>query len=164
MARRPVGRRRLRGAAPGGRSGADRAWASASEVYFDTELTLGRHTEVVAELRQATRRSPLREGLWAQLMLALYRDGRQAEALDAFHRLATILAEELGVDPGPAVRELRDRVLRADSALSWRPPSAAATATPAAPPMSLLRPTSACCARSSRDSRGHPALHRHRRH
>ncbi|MCG5447677.1 AfsR/SARP family transcriptional regulator [Micromonospora hortensis] len=113
-------------------------WARASEVYFDTELTLGRHTEIVAGLRRATRRSPLREGLWAQLMLALYRDGRQAEALDAFHRLATILAEELGVDPGPAVRELRDGMLRADPALSWRPPPAAATATPAAPPMSLL--------------------------
>ncbi|WP_433308377.1 BTAD domain-containing putative transcriptional regulator [Micromonospora sp. CA-269861] len=113
-------------------------WARAAEVYFDTELTLGRHAEILAELRRATRRSPLREGLWAQLMLALYRDGRQAEALDAFRRLAAILAEELGVDPGPAVRELRDGVLRADPALSWRPPPAAARATPAVPPMSLL--------------------------
>lgn len=113
-------------------------WARASQVYFDTELTLGRHTEIVAELRRATRRSPLREGLWAQLMLALYRDGRQAEALDAFHRLATILAEELGVDPGPAVRELRDRLLRADPALTWQPPTASATVIPAAPPMFQL--------------------------
>ncbi|MCG5468207.1 tetratricopeptide repeat protein [Micromonospora sp. LAH09] len=113
-------------------------WARATEVFFDTELTLGRHTEIVAELRQATRRSPLREGLWAQLMLALYRSGRQAEALDAFHRLAAILADELGVDPGPAVLKLRDGVLRADPALSWRPPAATPTVTPAAPPMFQL--------------------------
>ncbi|WP_329101890.1 tetratricopeptide repeat protein [Micromonospora sp. NBC_01699] len=113
-------------------------WARATEVYFDTELTLGRHTEIIAELRRATRHNPLREGLWAQLMLALYRSGRQAEALDAFQRLAAILVEELGVDPGPQVRELRDGVLHADPALSWRPPPATATATPAAPPMFQL--------------------------
>ncbi|MEU1589611.1 BTAD domain-containing putative transcriptional regulator [Micromonospora sp. NPDC005710] len=112
-------------------------WARATDVFFDTELTLGRHTEIVAELRRATRRSPLREGLWAQLMLALYRSGRQAEALDAFHQLAAILSDELGVDPGPAVRELRDGVLRADPALSWRPPTTPQV-TPAAPPMFQL--------------------------
>ncbi|WP_410812807.1 BTAD domain-containing putative transcriptional regulator [Micromonospora sp. 067-2] len=112
-------------------------WVRATEVFFDTELTLGRHSEIVAELRRATRRTPLREGLWAQLMLALYRSGRQAEALDAFHRLAAILSDELGVDPGPAVRELRDGVLRADPALSWQPPTTQRVA-PAAPPMFQL--------------------------
>ncbi|MCX5065487.1 tetratricopeptide repeat protein [Micromonospora lupini] len=113
-------------------------WARATEVYFDAELILGRHTDIVAALRRTTRHSPLREGLWAQLMLALYRSGRQAEALDAFQQLAAILADELGVDPGPAIRELRDRLLRADPTLSWRPTAANTTVAPAAAPMFQL--------------------------
>ncbi|MFV2115292.1 BTAD domain-containing putative transcriptional regulator [Micromonospora sp. LOL_025] len=106
----------------------------ARETYFDAELALGRHTEIVAELRGATRRSPLRERFWGQLMLALYRSGRQAEALDAYQRLAMVLAEELGLDPGPALRDLRTCILRSDPELRWQPPPSAATVTrPAAP-------------------------------
>ncbi|MEK8103939.1 BTAD domain-containing putative transcriptional regulator [Micromonospora sp. M12] len=85
-------------------------------------------------------------------MLALYRSGRQAEALDAFHRLAAILSDELGVDPGPAVRELRDGVLRADPALSWRPPTAPGSPRPRHR-CSNCRPTPACCTDAARRSR-----------
>ncbi|GAB3158211.1 BTAD domain-containing putative transcriptional regulator [Micromonospora sonneratiae] len=104
-------------------------WAQATEEYFDAELTLGHHAEIIPELRRATRRSPLREGLWGQLMLALYRSDRQAEALDGYRALAAILAEELGLDPGPALQELRTGILRADPALRWQPPPSAGSAT-----------------------------------
>ncbi|MEU4775400.1 BTAD domain-containing putative transcriptional regulator [Micromonospora sp. NPDC023644] len=108
-------------------------WERATETYFDAELALGRHAEIVTQLRGAARRSPLRERFWAQLMLALYRSGRQAEALDAYQRLATILAEDLGLDPGPALRDLRTGILRSDPELRWQPPPSAATVTRPAP-------------------------------
>ncbi|MGK5671316.1 BTAD domain-containing putative transcriptional regulator [Micromonospora sp. URMC 106] len=108
-------------------------WFRASEAYFDAELALGHHIEIIAGLRQATRRSPLRERFWAQLMLALYRSDRQAEALDAYQEVASILATELGLDPSPALRELHTTMLRSDPALRWQPPASTATVAPAAP-------------------------------
>ncbi|XTZ17281.1 BTAD domain-containing putative transcriptional regulator [Micromonospora echinospora] len=114
----------------------------ATEEYFDAELALGHHAEIVPDLWQATRRTPLREGLWAQLMLALYRSGRQAEALDAYRVLASILAEELGLDPSPALADLRTRILRADPALH-RPASPAEpgpVVTPAPAPVTAPAP------------------------
>ncbi|BCL17368.1 AfsR/SARP family transcriptional regulator [Micromonospora sagamiensis] len=123
-------------------------WAQATEEYFDAELARGNHTEIIPELRRATRRSPLRERLWAQLMLALYRSDRQAEALDSYRALAATLAEELGLDPGPALVDLRTRILRADPALRWRPPSggpapvtAPASVAPASVPPAPVTPT-----------------------
>jgi DNA-binding SARP family transcriptional activator/pimeloyl-ACP methyl ester carboxylesterase len=72
---------------------------------------------LVAELQALTARHPLRERLWATRMLALYRSGRQAEALGAYGELRTLLDAELGIAPGPGARELHARILRQDPAL-----------------------------------------------
>jgi DNA-binding SARP family transcriptional activator len=87
---------------------------SAIEDLHEARLALGQHAEVVADIGQAVARQPLRERLWGQLMIALYRCGRRAEALDAFGELRRRLDEELGIRPGPAVAELHQLVLRDD--------------------------------------------------
>jgi WD40 repeat protein/DNA-binding SARP family transcriptional activator len=90
---------------------------AASEERIDALLALGRHGEVVAELERLTKEHPLRERLWGQLVLALYRSGRQAEALGAYQQARQTLAEELGIDPSPALQRLHEQVLRQDAAL-----------------------------------------------
>ncbi|MFL6121756.1 BTAD domain-containing putative transcriptional regulator [Actinophytocola sp.] len=87
------------------------------EARFDAQLELGRHHEIIGELTQLIDAQPFRERLVAQLMLALYRADRRATALEAYQRFAHRAAEELGMDPGPQLRELHARVLRDDSAL-----------------------------------------------
>jgi DNA-binding SARP family transcriptional activator len=87
------------------------------EARFDAQLELGRHHEIIGELTQLIDAQPFRERLVAQLMLALYRADRRATALKAYQRFAHRAAEELGMDPGPQLRELHARVLRDDSAL-----------------------------------------------
>jgi DNA-binding SARP family transcriptional activator len=82
------------------------------EACFDIELALGRHPEVCAELRGVSAAEPLREGLRAQLMLALGRSGRQAEALAAYEETRRLLADELGLDPGPRLQQAHQLVLR----------------------------------------------------
>jgi DNA-binding SARP family transcriptional activator len=72
---------------------------AATELHVDVELALARHNAVIAELRDLTAAHPLRERFWAQLITALYRSGRQAEALQAFQDVRTALADELGIDP-----------------------------------------------------------------
>src|SRR6516164_6358190 len=94
---------------------------AALEDLFDAELALGRHHEVVGSLEALVTGGPLRERRWGQLMMALYRDGRQAEALDAFHRLRHLLAQELGVDPGADLRQLYQSILQQSPALAWQP-------------------------------------------
>jgi tetratricopeptide (TPR) repeat protein len=74
----------------------------ALEDRIEADLRLGRQRELVADLEGLVREHPLRERLWAQLLVALYRSGRQAEALSAYQRARSILVEELGIDPGPA--------------------------------------------------------------
>ena len=74
-----------------------------------------------------SREYPLREGLHAQRMLALYRDGRQAEALAAYRQVRMTLDKELGVEPSPELRSLHERILRQDLGLAWRPRSPEAT-------------------------------------
>jgi DNA-binding SARP family transcriptional activator/pimeloyl-ACP methyl ester carboxylesterase len=81
---------------------------------------------LAAELEALTARHPLRERLWATRMLALYRSGRQADALGAYRELRTLLDRELGIAPGPDVRELHERILRQDPALLGQRPTAAA--------------------------------------
>jgi DNA-binding SARP family transcriptional activator/pimeloyl-ACP methyl ester carboxylesterase len=81
---------------------------------------------LAAELEALTARHPLRERLWATRMLALYRSGRQADALGAYRELRTLLDRELGIAPGPDVRELHERILRQDPALLGQGPTAAA--------------------------------------
>ena len=87
------------------------------EARFDAQLELGRHHEIIGELTQLIDAQPFRERLVAQLMLALYRSDRRATALEAYQRFAHRAAEELGMDPGPQLRELHARVLRDDNAL-----------------------------------------------
>jgi DNA-binding SARP family transcriptional activator/tetratricopeptide (TPR) repeat protein len=98
----------------------------AAETRIDAELHLGRPAEVIGELRQLAGEQPLRERLHALLMLALYRDSRQAEALAAYRQARAMLVEELGTEPGPELQQLHQQILDADPAL--------ARATPATPP------------------------------
>jgi peptide/nickel transport system substrate-binding protein len=92
----------------------------ALEDRIDADLALGRSGELVPELEALVREHPLRERLLAQLMLALYRSGRQAEALAAFQAARQRLAEELGLEPGPQLRELEQRILEHDPGLAAR--------------------------------------------
>jgi serine/threonine protein kinase/WD40 repeat protein len=89
----------------------------AIEEKISAELDLGHHSRVVVELETLTRTHPLRERLWGELMLALYRSDRQGEALAVFERARTILAEELGIDPSRELRLLHERILRQDADL-----------------------------------------------
>ena len=94
----------------------------ALEDRIEAELRLGRHRELVAELEGLVREQPLRERLWAQLMLALYRSGRQADALLAYQRARLVLVEELGIDPGAELRRLHAAILAQDPALDLPAP------------------------------------------
>ncbi len=87
------------------------------EDRCDALLALGRHAEVVGDLQQAVVEHPLRERLWGQLALALYRSRRQADALRAIAAARSTLAEELGLDPGPELRRLESQILDHDPAL-----------------------------------------------
>jgi len=94
---------------------------AALEDLFDAELALGRHHEMVGGLEALVASGPLRERRWGQLMVALYRDGRQAEALDAFGRLRQVLRQDLGVDPGAELRHLHQAILQHSPELAWHP-------------------------------------------
>ncbi|QMU76646.1 tetratricopeptide repeat protein [Streptacidiphilus sp. PB12-B1b] len=89
----------------------------AVQDHVQATLQLGLHAAALPELRALTRRHPLAEGFHGQLMLALYRSGRPADALAAFQRARTTLADELGADPGPELQRLHQRILRHDPAL-----------------------------------------------
>jgi predicted ATPase/DNA-binding SARP family transcriptional activator len=91
--------------------------AAACEDRIDAELALGRHGELAPELEALIGEYPLRERLRAQLMLALYRSGRQADALSAYQRARTTLVEELGIEPGEALRKLERAILAHDPSL-----------------------------------------------
>ncbi|MEU7577308.1 BTAD domain-containing putative transcriptional regulator [Streptomyces sp. NPDC041068] len=95
--------------------------AAAQEERVQAELDLGRHRDVVPELSRLAAEFPLRERFTALLMLALYRSGRQSDALSAYQRTRRSLREELGVDPGPEVQELHGRILALEPSLSPRP-------------------------------------------
>ena len=90
----------------------------ALERRIDADVAVGRHVEVIAELEGLVVEHPLRERPRGQLMLALYRSGRQAEALEAFQDARHALVEELGLEPGPALCELQAGILRHDPALA----------------------------------------------
>src|ERR1700759_3973481 len=91
--------------------------AALVEDRADALLATGRAAEIVGELEAAVAEAPLRERRWGQLMLALYRAGRQGEALGAFQRARSLLADQLGVDPGPELRRLEAAVVSQDAAL-----------------------------------------------
>ncbi|HEX2235852.1 MAG TPA: BTAD domain-containing putative transcriptional regulator, partial [Actinomycetota bacterium] len=107
---------------------------SAIDDRIRAELDLGRHAALVPELEALVARHPLREDLRGHLVLALYRSGRQADALAAYADARRVLDEELGIDPSPALQGLETAILRQDPALD--PPSVAApvAVAPIAPP------------------------------
>jgi hypothetical protein len=90
----------------------------AIEDRFDALLALGREREVVAELEPLVAAEPLRERFRAQLMLGLYRSGRQADALDAYRQARRHLSEELGLEPSPELQHLQRAILRHDRTLA----------------------------------------------
>ena len=87
------------------------------ERRVTADLDLGEHQRLISELERLVDQHPLREGLWGQLMLASYRSGRQADALAAYRRLRHLLAQELGIEPGPEIRRLEEQILLQDPAL-----------------------------------------------
>ena len=91
---------------------------AALESRAEALLACGGHPELIGELETLTAAHPLRERLWAHRMLALYRAGRQAEALRAYRDLRAILTGELGIEPSPELRELEGRILRQDATLA----------------------------------------------
>ncbi|MEU4535744.1 BTAD domain-containing putative transcriptional regulator [Streptosporangium sp. NPDC023825] len=93
------------------------------DASLEARLALGRHGEVLADLEALTRRDPLNERLRAQLMLALYRSGRRADALAVYQRARETLAAELGVDPGPDLIRMHQQILVDDSVLAAPSPS-----------------------------------------
>ena len=91
--------------------------AALVEDRADALLATARAAEIVGELEAAVAEAPLRERRWGQLMLALYRAGRQGDALGAYQRARTLLADELGVDPGPELRRLETAIVAQDASL-----------------------------------------------
>jgi DNA-binding SARP family transcriptional activator len=107
---------------------------AAIEERVEADLRLGRHAQLVPELEGLVAEHPLRERLRAQLMLALYRSGRQAEALEVYRDTRRALVEELGIDPGPELQELERAILRQDPELaSTRSPVATIGTAPPSP-------------------------------
>ncbi len=91
---------------------------AALEQRIDLDLDRGRHRELITELIALSTEHPLRERIWAQLILALHRSGRTAEALESYRRANKVLVEELGLDPGPELQRLHQAVLTSDPALT----------------------------------------------
>ncbi|MFJ4878539.1 AfsR/SARP family transcriptional regulator [Streptomyces sp. NPDC088745] len=125
----------------------------AQELCIDADLGRGRPADVLPELCTLTERHPLRERFWAQRMLALYRCGRQGEALACYRRVGALLAEELGADPGAGLRETHQRILTAapEPAAVLRP---AGAEKPAAAPEQIPRPSRADAAEPAGDPGG----------
>ena len=125
----------------------DELRAHALECKIDAELALGRHAEVIGELESLLIEAPTREHTAGQLMLALYRCSRQADALDVYQRVRAALAQELGLEPGPALRALQVEILEQagslDAPAAPGPPKSehgAPSDRPRAPMPARLRP------------------------
>lgn len=110
----------------------------ALEHRISAELRIGRHRELLVELTTLAREHPLREALHGHLMVALYRSSRQPDALRVYGRLRRCLIEELGTEPGTALRKLHQDMLRGEPSLDWRGP-AVRVAAPAGPIVRLPR-------------------------
>src|SRR5262245_45586459 len=95
----------------------DELWAGTVESRIEADLAAGRHATIVAELEALVEQYPMRERFRAQLMLALYRSVRQAEALDAYQDVRGTLVEELGIEPSHELRDLHRRILAQDPVL-----------------------------------------------
>jgi predicted ATPase/DNA-binding SARP family transcriptional activator/class 3 adenylate cyclase len=103
-------------------AGLDDLHISLIERRIDSLLAIGRHAEVAAELEVLCGEHPFREALWAARLVALYRSGRQADALRAYREVRELLLDELGVDPGPELQSLETRILQQDPGLDWVAP------------------------------------------
>jgi DNA-binding SARP family transcriptional activator/tetratricopeptide (TPR) repeat protein len=103
----------------------------AAEQFYELRLALGESGGLVAGLRALIAEQPLRETLYGQVMLALYRSGRQAEALEEYRRVRVLLADELGIDPGPRLAKLHEGILRESPELAGPEPPAADQDEPA---------------------------------
>ena len=112
--------------------------ATALEDRFEAQLNLGESERLVPELEAAVARAPYRERLRSQLMLALYRSGRQADALDEFQRTRRALADELGLEPGAELRELQRAILEHDPQLKVEPAELRARRRLPSPPNALI--------------------------
>jgi predicted ATPase/DNA-binding SARP family transcriptional activator len=110
------------------------AYLQAQESRLEAMLVLGRHREVVLEAQSLAAAYPLREKFHVQLALALYRAGRQSEALEAHRAVRALLATELGLDPGPELRDLERAILSQDPTLDWVEPHGQAQLSPPPPP------------------------------
>jgi DNA-binding SARP family transcriptional activator len=124
-------------AAVGARVRLHEARLGAQEDLLDAHLALGEHAAAVADAEHAVAVEPLRERRWAQLMVALYRSGRQADALRAFQRCREVLIDELGVEPGADLTALERRILDQDPGLAARSTAVALRAAPDALPTAL---------------------------
>ena len=109
----------------------------ALELKIDAELALGRHDDVVPQLERLIAEEPLRERFRAQLMLALYRAGRQAEALETYQHARLALVDELGIEPGPELQQLERQILNQDPGLATPSAMVAAARLPT-PPTPLI--------------------------
>jgi predicted ATPase/DNA-binding SARP family transcriptional activator len=124
---------------------------------IESELALGRHAELVPELEGLVRARPYRERPYAQLMLALYRSGRQADALEVFRRARRVLSEELGLDPGIDLQALERAILTHDPELAPPPPPPRPRPRP-----NLPTPPSSLIGRESELAEAGALLRRHR--
>src|SRR5262245_15160058 len=115
-------------------------WVSAVEDRIEAELALGRHDELVSELEARVVEHPFRERLCGQLMLALYRCGRQADALEVYRKTRRRLVDGLGIEPGPALRALERDILRQEPAIAPASHTPTAATVQAQPPIPELRP------------------------
>ena len=118
----------------------DELLLSAAEARMDAELTLGHHEAVTGELESLTSANPMRERLWSQRMLALYRSGRQAEALRVFQDLRSVLVAELGIEPGHDVTWMERAILAQDPALDFPAPAEVGTGVTTGEPTGGARP------------------------
>jgi DNA-binding SARP family transcriptional activator len=107
----------------------------ALEDRIRAKLDLGRHHELIGELKTLIETHPFRESLWGLLMLALYRSGRQADALSAYRTMRTKLGDELGIEPSHQLQELETAILRQEPTLAWHDPD-----QPAPPPDTSTAP------------------------
>lgn len=103
---------------------------AAKELRAEMQLTTGRHLDVAAALGDLARANPARENLWVLLMTALYRSGRQRDALLCYQEARTVLADEMGIEPGPELRDLEQSILAQDPSLDWRPRTSTPGTTP----------------------------------
>ncbi|MGW0423843.1 AfsR/SARP family transcriptional regulator [Streptomyces sp. NPDC003015] len=110
---------------------------SCVELHIEAELQLGLHHELISELTGLTADFPTHENLHAQLMLALFRSGRQAQALTVYRQLCAVLAEELGIEPSRRLRQLHTAILLADPALD--PPDRSSDGLPQTLDLVVLR-------------------------